>query len=458
MKEVILPKFGFTLEESTIVEWFVKEGDFIEKGDPLCEVTTDKVNMEVEAPQSGIVGGIQYEAGAVVPVTEIICYVLEEGEKAPDSPAPAARPAADAPVAPAEPEPAKPAPAGPVTATPVAQKVAADLGIDLSNVSGSGAGGKITRHDVEQAAASGGNGHGAAEVGGKVRATPAARSAAAARGIDLAGVPGTGPRGRVQEADVLAMAAQPGLAPAPITSAPAYVPPGDEVQILPYEGMRRTIGSRLQASWQQAPHITFTLDVDMTRAIELRAYANSRLPDDAPSISMTAVLVKAVAWALKEHPALNANFFEDRGEIHQIPEANVGVAVALPDGLIVPVVHNVDRKGLKQVAAEVSEAVERARTNKLRASDLSGGTFTVSNLGMFGIDHFTAIINPPEVGILAVGRTASRFVPDEAGNPVAKPMMSMTLVVDHRVVDGAVGAHFITTLRDALEEPSTILL
>jgi pyruvate dehydrogenase E2 component (dihydrolipoamide acetyltransferase) len=454
-KEVILPKFGFTLEESTIVEWFVKEGDFIEKGDPLCEVTTDKVNMEVEAPKSGIVGGIQYEAGAVVPVTDIICYLLEEGEKAPTGPAPAAKPAAQE-VAAAPVEPAKPAaPAGPVSATPVAQKVAADLGIDLSNVSGSGAGGKITRHDVEQAA-QGGNGHGAAVPDGTVRATPAARSAAAERGIDLSRVLGTGPRGRVQEADVLAAAAQK-TAPAPV-AAPAYIPPSGETQIIAYEGMRQTIGTRLQASWQQAPHITFTLDVDMTRAIEFREYANSRQGPDDAKISMTAVIVKAVAWALKEHPMLNANFFEDRGEIHLLPDINVGVAVALPTGLIVPVVHNADRKGLKQVGAEVSDAVERARTNKLRAGDLTGGTFTVSNLGMFGIDQFTAIINPPEVGILAVGRTASRFVPDEAGNPVAKPLMSMTLIVDHRVVDGAVGAQFITTLRDALEEPSTILL
>jgi len=450
-KAVIMPKFGFTQEEGTIVRWLVKEGDTVEQGDPLAEVTTDKINMEVEAPVGGIVGGIRYPEGAVVPVTKVICYLLAPGEAVPAEDEPVPAEASAAPPAPAETAP--PVTAGPVSVTPVARRIAEVEGVDLSAVTGSGPGGKITRQDVERQLT-------AAKGDGKVRATPAARRLAQEAGLDLSTIQGSGPRGRVQGSDVQAALATRPVAPQPVPVAAFTMPQpafavGEPV-IVPLEGMRRTIAQRLQASYQQAVHITFTLDVDMTKAITFRELANQRLPEGHPGVSLTALIVKAVAWALRRYPLLNSYLQND--QIIMIPAVNVGVAVALPDGLIVPVVKNADQKGLLQIGAEVADLSQRARAGALRPEDVADGTFTVSNLGMFGIDHFTAIINPPQVGILAVGRTAKRFVPDENDQPVARPIMTMTLSVDHRVIDGAQAAQFATTLREALEEPASILL
>ncbi len=449
-KEIIMPKFGFTQEESTIVAWLKKEGEFVEQGDPVAEVTTDKINMEVEAPATGILGGIRYQAGETVPVTEVIAYILAEGE-APPKEAPS-KPAAVPAAAPSEPEAPAAAPVAPA-ATPVARRVAEAQGVDLSAVTGTGIGGKITRQDVESYAASPDE---VAAAGGKVRATPAARRVAREQGLDLAAVEGTGPRGRIQEADVLAaLASAPARAAAPAAPRPAPIPAGEAV-VIPLEGMRRTIAERLQASYQEAPHIMLTVDVDMTKAIAFREYANQHVPDDQPRISMTAVIVKAVAWALREYPALNAYLTGD--QFIMLPDVNVGMAVALPDGLIVPVIHHADQKGLRQIGNEVADLTRRAREGRLRPTDVTDGTFTVSNLGMYGIDHFTAILNPPQVGILAVGNTTRRFVPGENDQPVVRPIMTMTLSVDHRVIDGALAAQFVTAVRDALEEPASILL
>jgi pyruvate dehydrogenase E2 component (dihydrolipoamide acetyltransferase) len=451
-KAIIMPKFGFTQEESTIVAWLKNEGDVVEKGDPIAEVTTDKIDMEVEAPADGILGGIRRQAGETVPVTEVIAYILAEGEEPP----PPEEAPAGAPVADSSPSAAALAPpAAGADATPVARRVAEAEGVDLAAVEGSGPGGKITREDVEAYAA----GRELAppdEGNGRVRATPAARRVARERGIDLAAVEGTGPRGRVQEADALAAVerAAPPVAPTPAPAAPA--PPVGEVEVIPLEGMRKTIADRMQHSYQHAPHITLTRDVDMTNAIAFRAYANDHLPEGAPRISMTALIVKAAAWALREYPIMNAHLMDDA--IHLMPRVNVGVAVALDGGLIVPVVHDADRRGLREVGAAVADLAARAREARLRPGDVEGGTFTVSNLGMLGIDHFTAILNPPEVGILAVGRTTQRFVPGERGEPVAKPIMIVTLAVDHRAVDGALGARFLAALCDAIEEPASIIL
>jgi pyruvate dehydrogenase E2 component (dihydrolipoamide acetyltransferase) len=447
--EVILPKFGFTLEESTIVEWLVGEGDVVEQSDPLCEVTTDKVNMEVEAPASGIVGGIAYQAGEVVPVTAVIAYILAEGEAVPEpkvaKPAPAAQTESES----TAPQPTESQPeGGAVSITPLARRLAAEQGVDLAGLTGSGANGKIVREDVERALTA----DDGAEAG-KVRATPAARRVARERGLDLGQIGGSGPRGRLQEADVLAVAAQP-MQPAPVASSQT-VEVGEGVQVIPLEGMRKTIAARLQASYQTAPHITFTVDVDMGEAIALKDRASESAGDGA-GVSMTAILLKACAWALRQHPMVNSHLVDDRILVQ--PEVNVGMAVALDEGLIVPVIHGVDRKGLVELGAEVRDLATRARGNKLRASDLTGGTFTVSNMGMFGVRQFTAIINPPEIAILAVGETAARFVPDEDGQPVARPIMTITLSADHRVIDGALAGRFIVAVKQALEEPTLILL
>lgn len=486
-KEIIMPRFGMTQEEATIVEWLVKEGDYVDQDDPIAEVTTDKVNMEVEAPASGYLGGLRYAEGDTVPVTVIIGYILEEGEEAPAPSAAEAVPTAQVgdgstlEAAAPPPQAAAPVavPVGPTTATPVARRMAEAEGVDLTQIDGSGPGGKVTRDDVERALTGedvSTNGHSQNGIihDGPLRATPAARRAAREQGVDLAMVAGSGPAGRVQEADVYGAAEQLTIQPAaqevvPSAQAarimPAYVPTlpaqlPEGAEITPLDGMRRTIATRLQSSYQQAPHIYLTLDIDMTEAIAFRKYANEQATEDGQRISMTAVIAKAVAWALRENPAMNSHFYEtdEGGAIVAMPQVNLGIAVALDDGLIVPVIADADQKGLRQLGAQVSDVAGRARQGRLRPSDMSGGTFTISNLGMFGISHFTAILNPPEVGILAVGQTEYRFVPDDDGMPVARPMMTVTLSADHRVIDGAQGAHFLQTLQKALQQPATILL
>jgi pyruvate dehydrogenase E2 component (dihydrolipoamide acetyltransferase) len=421
---VTMPKFGFTQEESTIVAWLRPEGDWVSKGDPICEVTTDKVNMEVEAPGDGVLAGIGYAAGDAAPVTAIIAYLLAAGEIAP---------AGDE--GPSRHQPGRPA-------TPVAVRLAAAAGLDLRQIDGSGTRGKITRRDVEGHLAESGA---ASTPPSRVRATPSARRVAREHGLELSQIAGSGPRGRVQVADALAAS--------PPATSPALTSLTGRPEIVPLTGLRRTIAERMTRSYQQAPHITFTLDVDMSAALALRRAAGE---EESQAPSLTAILVRACAWALRQHPRMNS-YVQDE-EIWLLPRIDVGVAVALEDGLIVPVVHDADRLGIRALHAAIHDLTTRARSGKLRPDEVAGGTFTVSNLGMFGVDQFTAILNPPQVAILAAGRVTSRFVPDATGNPVARPLMTLTLSVDHRAIDGATAARFLATLRDGLEAPARMLL
>ncbi len=439
-KPVIMPRFGMTQEEATIVEWLVKEGDYVDPDDPIAEVTTDKVNMEVPAPAAGYLGGIRYQVGDTVPVTKVIAFILQEGEDVPEFDE---QPAAPEPAAVIEPTPTASVPA---SASPVAKRMAEAQGIPLAQVQGTGRDGRITRADIESYLS--GPAPAAVTDAAVVRATPAARRVARERHLDIRQIAGSGPRGRVQEIDVA------DFVPAATAPSVEYVP--GEPTLIPLEGMRKTIADRMQASAQQAPHISFSLNVDMSRTIEFRRAVNERLPENQAKVSMTALIVKLTAWALHRHPFMNA-YMRDDG-ILLLPNVNVGVAVALESGLIVPVVRDADRKGLFQIASEVDDISQRARGGQLTPDDVSDGSFTISNLGMFGIDQFTAIINPPQTGILAVGRTIDRFVPDAEGSPVLKPMMSITLSADHRAVDGAQAGSFIADLRTALEEPASIML
>jgi pyruvate dehydrogenase E2 component (dihydrolipoamide acetyltransferase) len=460
-KPIIMPKFGMTQEEATIVRWLVQEGAWVEQGDPLCEVTTDKINMEVEAPADGFLAGIRFADGETVPVTEIIAYLLAKGEALTDSP-PGLEPvpsrqdqvSPSAPPQAAEPQQAELAGDGKVKATPVARRMAAAEGIELDSIPGGGLEGWVTRHDVERYL-SGRPLEKPGGAAGKVRASPAARRMARQHGIRLDAVAGTGPGGRVQGWDVEGAAAAlversgaPVSTPVP-REAPTPRPSAAQPLVIPLEGMRRTIAERMQASAQQAPHIMLSMDIDMGRAQAMREDFNARLAGQKTSISMTAVLVKACAAALKEHPLLNSYFMKD--QILVMPQINVGVAVAIEEGLIVPVVRDADQKSLVQVGQEVNALSRRAREGVLQAQEVMDGTFTISNLGMFGVDHFTAIINPPQVAILAAGRVAKRFVPDEFDRPVLRALMTVTLSVDHRVVDGAGAARFLNTLRGILE-------
>lgn len=445
-KEVIMPKFGFTQEESQVVEWLVAEGDPVEAGDPLLEVTTDKVNMEVESPATGVIRGIRVAAGDTVPVTTIIAYILSEGEALPEAP-PIRPPAAPAESAALPPAQATPQPAAEPNqahrATPVAARLASASGVDLNQVPGSGRGGRVTRDDVHTYLAT--ESAAPAPDNGKTRATPAARRLAREQGVELATLTGSGPRRRIQAADV---------ATAPSPQSPARDP--QSIHRLPLSTMRRTIARTMQRSMQEAPHITFQADIDMTAVERLVAAANEVGAESEWKVSLTAAITKATAWALGRNPRLNSRL--DGDAIMLLPQANIGMAVALDDGLLVPVIQAAGGKGMAQLSAEIRDLSSRARAGKLRPEELSGGTFTISNLGMFGIDRFTAIINPPEVGILAVGRTTRRIVPDANDQPVVRPICSMTLSVDHRVIDGAVAAQFMADLRRAIETPDVMLL
>jgi len=456
---VINPKLEMAQEAATVVEWLKREGERVEKGEPLLTVETDKVTVEVESPASGVLAGVRAVPGQVVPVTEVIAYILQPGEELSESASQQIGRLADLPL-----------PLSSAPATPVAQRLAAAAGVDLSAVQGTGLGGRVTKVDVMAAAA---------PPPGKVRATPAARRSAREQEVDLQTIAGSGPRGRVQAADVATVALTPGpspeigrgetvaLTPGPspdigrgetvaLTPGPSPEIGRGETVVVPLAGMRRTIAERMTASYREAPHITFTVRVDMSGFERVRAQFNARAEAaGVPRASVTALIVKAVAWALKRHPYLNSTL---RGEeIHLLPEVNVGVAVALEEGLIVPVVREADRKGVAEITAGVHDLTVRAREGQLGPADVAGGTFTVSNLGPFGIEQFTAIINPPQAAILAVGATQREAMVDEEGQVVVRPVMRMTLSADHRIVDGAIAARFLADLREALEAPALIL-
>ena len=455
MKSIIMPKLGFTMTESTIVQWLKQEGEAVTQGEPIAEITTDKVNMEVEAPEDGILAGFKYHDGDTVPVTEVIAYVLRPGESLPketgrlrsrDDGRRTTDDNASSPVSAVV----------LVSATPIAARMAAELGIDLATVKGSGPAGRITREDITTFTNTPTrNRSEPAKSGSRVRATPNARRLSREAQIDIATVNGSGPNGRVQGDDVR-------VAVETVTSASPMVnrqsPIVNTSRTLPYTGMRKTIGTRLQQSYQQVPHITLDVDVDTSAAEALRAKANANLKAGATKIGLTAIITKACAWALQRHPLLNSQLDEAAGHITLLDEVNIGIAVALENGLIVPVIHQANAKGIQQIAADIGDVSARAKANKLKAHDIQGGTFSISNLGMFGVDRFTAIINPPETAILAVGASKPTFVPDANGQPVLRPMLTLRLSADHRVIDGAVAAQFLADVRAAIESPALMTL
>ncbi len=400
---IIMPKFSMTQEEGRVMTWLAAEGDAVAKGDPLLEVETDKVTMEVEAPESGVLRGVLVKEGEVVPVTAVIAHLLLPGEVWTDEP---------------------------VKATPVARRVAAAAGVEVNDIPASA--GKVKRQDVEVYL-------------DKVRATPAARRLARAQGVDLTAVNGSGPRGRVQAGDVV------------VKSSPVVVSPVvEEGLVQPVSAMRRTIAERLTRSYKTIPHVTFTVAADMTAVADLRHRLNER--GDGAKVSVTAVLVKVCAWALGRQPLVNGSWRDDGIQLHE--QANVGVAVALDDGLIVPVVQNAAQLGLAAIAEQVQELTARARHGRLQPADVQGGTFTISNLGMWGVEQFTAVINPPQSAILAVGRTVKQPVVVETAvgdEVVIRPIMKMTLSVDHRIIDGAVAVRFLQDVVAALEQPDRLL-
>jgi pyruvate dehydrogenase E2 component (dihydrolipoamide acetyltransferase) len=428
---VIMPKFEMAQESGKVLRWLKQEGEAVTKGEAILEVETDKVAMEVEAPASGTLVGIRAGPGEVVPIGQPIAYILLPGEVWEG--APGASPAAS--------------PAGAPRATPVAERIAQAHGVDLSAVPGTGPGGRVTKADVEAFLA-----QRAAE--GKVKAAPAARRLARELGVDLQQVEGTGPGGRIQSEDVrrAAEALRAGVSPEAL-EAPAR--PAIRRRV-PLAGMRRIIAERMSRSVREAPQFTVSIDVEMGRAMaiveDLAAWTER---EGGPRVTLTALLVKACAWALRRHPALNATL--EGEEILEWEDVNIGVAVAVPEGLVVPVIPEADRRGVWEIARMLEEKVGRAREGRLRPEDVQGGTFTLSNLGMYGIDRFTAILNPPQAGILAVGRVAKRPVVGEGDEVVVRPVATLTLTADHRVIDGAQAAQFMDDLRWVLERPGILL-
>jgi pyruvate dehydrogenase E2 component (dihydrolipoamide acetyltransferase) len=405
--EVKLPRLGQGMESGTIVKWLKSEGEKVEKGEPLYELDTDKVTQEVEADASGVLLKIAVAEGEVA-VGKTIAVIGEQGEA----------------VEVGEDEQEEGSPAR-------AREQERERGREASS-------GQVT--EIKQPPQSG---------NGRIKASPLARRIARERGIDLQNVAGTGPDGRVVAEDVERAAAT----GAP--TAPSLVPPplvSQDVEVEQLSSMRKTIARRLTEAWQ-APVFQLGITVDMERALEVRKRL-VELNADGAKPTVSDLLTKVCAMALMRHRAVNALYKGDAIELH--PTANIGIAVAIPNGLVVPVIQSCERKTIAEIAAARAELVDRARGGKLQQGDLDGGTFTISNLGMFGIERFIAVLNPPQAAILAVGSTEEKPVVAD-GQVVARPRMEVTLTCDHRAIDGATGAQFLGDVKAFLEEPGLAL-
>ena len=405
--EIKLPRLGQGMESGTIVKLLKSEGDQVEKGEPLYELDTDKVTQEVEADAGGVLLKILAGEGEEIEVGKRIAVIGEEGE---DVAAEAEEEEAAVEVDEDEQEEGSPAPA---------REEERERGREAA------------KEDAEQQET--------ARADGRIKASPLARRVARERGIDLASLMGTGPEGRIVAEDVERAAATP--AHATVGAAPL------EAEVVPLTSLRKTIARRLTEAWQ-APAFQISMSADMTRAQELR----ERLRDQG--VTVTDVLTKLAAIALLRHREVNAQFADD--ELRIFPNAHIGLAVATERGLIVPVQREVERKSLVQIAAERKEIVQRTREGKLSQEDLEGGTFTISNLGMYGVEIFTAVLNPPQAAILAVGSIEEKPVV-LGGELVPRPQMAMTLTCDHRAIDGAKAAEFLRELKTLLEEPGLAL-
>jgi pyruvate dehydrogenase E2 component (dihydrolipoamide acetyltransferase) len=394
--EVVMPKMGYDMTEGTIVRWRKQEGDEVKRGDIIAEVETSKVTVEVEAYSSGILRKILVPEGRTVPVGEVVAIIADRDEPIPG----------------------------------VAEKAA-------------------PRERAPQAVKEAPTPVGAEEEAPRIPASPIARRMAREQGLDLRQVTGTGPGGRIIKEDIEAFltkrpAEAPRPAPAPVAAAPHEIP-YEEREL---SRLRQTIARRMAESKRVAPHFYVTSEIDMTEALKLRQGLNAI--GEGAKISVTDMLVKAAAKTLQEFPEVNASFAE--GKIRVYRRINIGIAVALDQGLVTPVLPDCDKKPLIQIAREAKELVERARTGRMRPEDLTPGTFTISNLGMFDVDEFVAVINPPEAAVLAVGSVIPR--PVVVGGEVrVADRMRVTLSADHRVIDGAVAARFLQRYKVFLEQP-----
>lgn len=435
--EVTVPQIGEAVAELHVAAWLKKEGDYVKRGEPLFEVDSDKAVVEVESFVEGTLVRILAPAGSAVMPLDVVAIIAEAGEEAPAEGGPPPT-AAEAP--------AKPQKAG---ASPVARRVAAELGVALWAVNGSGPHGRVMSEDVRRHASGQDTPTAAATPAreGRALASPRARVRARELGLDLSRLgAGTGVDGMITVKDVEAAAAQT-VTPATQQAAPRR----GEAQ--PLSRTRQAIAARMHLSKQSVPHFYLMADVDMSAAQALRAYCRDRLGwERAPTY--TDLIVRACALALAAMPQVNISYVE--GGVARHDTVNIGVAVGLEDGLIVPVVREADRLSLAETSRRVRQLSERARSGRLQAADLGQKSMVVSNLGMYGVDAFIAIIDLPDPMILAVGRVADRVVP-VGGQIAIRPLCTLTLSVDHRVLDGVLGARFLEGVKDHLENPYALL-
>ncbi len=434
---VIMPALELAQETGKVLKWLKNPGDSVSKGEPIVEIETDKITVEVEAPASGVLREVTAQPGDVVPVGKTIALIFAAGEAGTAGAPPAVTPAASAAVTGAVPAPPTAASASPVKASPLARKIAEQHGVDIAAITT--ASGRVEKADVLAYVESrkGVAGNGAAVAAARIAAaSPKARRLAAERGVDLRVVRGSGPAGAVLAADVPAAAP---AAPRVAATAPGI------------SNVWRIMAERMTASWTTAPHFYLVREVNVHRLVTWRERASKQT---GVRITYTDLLVKLVAAALAQHPRVNVAWKD--GAIVQNAEINIGLAVALDDGLVVPVLHRADALSLAEIAGRREDLVSRAQGGKLRPADIQGGGFTISNLGMYGVDAFNAIVNPPQAAILAVGRIADRVVPVD-GQPAVRPAMVLTLSCDHRALDGARAAQFLGALAELVEEPLTLL-
>ena len=423
--EVKLPRLGQGMESGTIVRWLKAEGEAVAKGEPLYELDTDKVTQEVEADAAGVLLKIVVADGEV-DVGETVAVIGAQDEDVSEILAGAQRGNGGGP---------PPAPKTPPAPAPAAEEHAAEQSSDTLSR------GKLEPEAAESAVS--------AAPAGRVKASPLARRIARERGVDLTSVSGTGPEGRVIAEDVETAASRPAAAAAAAPPPPA----AGEAEVVELTSTRRTIARRLTEAWE-APVFQLSVTADASRLVATREQLVELLREGEVKPTVNDVITRLVAAALMRHRPVNAHFSD--GKVLRFPSANVGIAVAAPSGLVVPVIRDADRKSVLEIAADRSDLVTRARGGKLQLADLENGTFTVSNLGMYGIEQFIAVLNPPQVAILAVGSIEDRAVVVEGGLAVA-PTITLTLTCDHRAIDGSEGAEFVRTVKAFVESPALAL-
>jgi pyruvate dehydrogenase E2 component (dihydrolipoamide acetyltransferase) len=440
---VIMPKVDMDQEKATIISWEKKEGEAVKQDETLLTVETEKVAIEVSSPASGILAGIRFQPGEVVPVATVIAQILKPGETL------SALPGETSPepvqIREGEKKTETKQLSTAVKASPLAIRVAQEMGININDVPSVNL--KVTKEDVEAYAASLNTSTLTTEnVSGKIAATPAARRISEETGISLDSVRGSGPFGRIQAADIKGT-----------TKSVTFSTTDRQAEIIPLIGIRAKIARRMQSSFQEAPHIAETMEADVSRLEDTKTHLNEMAAQkNGGKVSLTAIIVKLVAWALERNPYINSSLIDEK--IYLWKEINIGVATALENGLIVPVVHDTNRLSFIETALKINDLSLRARQGKLELGEVQRGTFTITNLGMYGINQFRAIINPPENAILAVGAAVRKpIVIDDRDTIAVRPVISFTLSADHRVIDGVVAAKFLADLVKAVEHPEILL-